>query len=141
MAGVCCNSFWSTCSSVLRRTVQQQQHSSAELNVDSVDTKWTCRGESNLDGCGQRQDSLCFCNRQGQHSQTEKKTPLGTDGQRHMCSKGKCLKDLAGLASLGQLGYRHWECYGWSKGHVGVEEAGRRRTRRSLWFTWTVGTF
>lgn len=59
----------------------------------------------------------------------KKKTPLGTDGQRHMCSKDKRLKDLAGLASLGQLGFRHWECYGWSKGHVGVEEADRRRNQ------------
>lgn len=37
-----------------------------------------------------------------------------------MCSKD--LKDLAGLALLGQLGYRHWGCYGCRKGHVGVEQ-------------------
>lgn len=45
-------------------------------------------------------------------------------------SKDKRLKDLAGLASLGQLGYRHWECYGWRKGHVGVEEAERQEFGR-----------
>lgn len=53
--------------------------------------------------------------------------------------KDKRLKDLAGLASLGQLGYRHWECYGWRKGRVGVEEAaqqefGRRRNQESKHF-------
>lgn len=47
-----------------------------------------------------------------------------------MCSKDKRLKDLAGLASLGQLGYRHWECYGWRKGHVGVEEAAQQEFGR-----------
>lgn len=68
-AVLCCNCFWSTCSSVLRRTLQQQQ----QLIVDTKRAwkqKWTHGGtrETDLDGCAQRQDSLCPCNRQGQHS-------------------------------------------------------------------------
>lgn len=45
-------------------------------------------------------------------------------------SKDKRLKDLAGLASLGQLGYRHWECYGWRTGRDGVEEAAQQEFGR-----------
>lgn len=55
-------------------------------------------------------------------------------------SKDERLKDLAGLASLGQLGCRHWGCYGWRKGHVGVEEAAPRESKR-FWFTWTNDCF
>lgn len=67
----------------------------------------------------------------------EKKVWGQTD--RDTCSKDKRLKDLAGLAWLGQLGYRHWECYGWSKGRAGVGG----ETRRSLvymdcWYFLTV---
>ena len=50
----------------------------------------------------------------------KKNQTLGTDGWKHMCSREQVLADLAGLASLGQLGYRHGECYGCRKGHVGV---------------------
>lgn len=43
-------------------------------------------------------------------------------------SKDKRLKDLAGPASLGQLGNRHGECYGWRTGRVGDEEAAQQES-------------
>lgn len=61
-----------------------------------------------------------------------RKNSLGTDGQRHVLSNSKDTrsKDLAGLASLGQLGSRHWECVMAGGSRAAVEEAAQQQSGR-----------
>lgn len=140
-AVLCCNSFWSTCSSVLRWTLQrrrrqQQQRSSAELSWTPTVRIQSERGnksglaEENLILTDVDKDEPPCAFATGRDNIPKLKGGgKGLSGQtdRDTCvPKTSAMKDLAGLASLGQLGYRHWECYGMREGHVGVGEAAQK---------------
>lgn len=131
MAVLCCNGFWSTCSSALRWTVQQQQqqHSSAELNAGGVDTKrarkqkWTRGGKKkNLIPTDADKDEPLCASVTGRDNIPKLEKTLGdrrteTHVFQRQALEGlgrTCLTGTTGLQTLGVLWLEERPC--WCRG-------------------------
>lgn len=152
MAVLCCNGFWSTCSSLLRRTVQQQQqqHSPAELKStvwiqsECGKKKWTRGAERKIWSWRMWTKDKALCASVTGRDNIPKLEKVWGRTDRDTCVVklqrqalewlGKtCLTGTTGLQTLGVLWLEERPRWCW-----GGQTAGRGV--QTLWITWTIGS-